>query len=758
MRYLASFAPQMKRIIAFGFLLSLFYINSTQGQVNSDQYQMTIRSTSEPITLDGELLEKTWTEADVADNFITTFPNDSSKASSQTEVKMAYDDNFLYIAGVCYVGSDKEHVVQSLRRDFSWSGNDNFSVYFDPFNDFTNGFTFGITPLGVVREGLVNNGQNVSSDWDNKWYSEVKDFGDRWQFEMKIPLKTIRYNEKSKEWNVIFLRKDLKNNEESTWAPVPQGYRPSSLAFAGKAMFDKNLKKAGPNVAFIPFTAFAASKDYESNESTATNFEAGFDAKVGLSSSLNLDLTFNPDFSQVEVDEQVTNLDRFEIFFPERRQFFLENRDLFDQGGFRQSRPFFSRRIGIAQDTAGSAVQVPILYGARLSGKVGKDWRVGLLNMQTQGADGARLSGVEEIDSTYKLLPQNYSVGILQRQIFGRSNINITAVNRQAVGYNEDAETSSTTEYNRVFGIDYNLLSEDSKWEGDLFYYRSFDEEQPDDTYAAGAFIGYNTRRVRLRVRTQAIGAGYNAETGFVRRKDIKEIGTFNDYFFYPKNSKIVRHGPGMGFNYIADSNFDRTDMDYNISYQVNFLNTSQVEVRYGYNYVLLRDDFDPTSQLESDSLKLQPGEDFIWRNFSVSYESDRRNLFSVEANYRDGGFFNGRRRNIRTTLNYRFQPFGIISVAVDYNDLYDFPEPFTDTEFWLVGPRFDLTFTDNLFLTTFVQYNEQADNMNLNARLQWRFKPVSDLFVVYSDNYFAENLKVKSRAIILKLTYWLNL
>ncbi len=748
----------MKKNTLFSLVITLLCIEKVVAQVNSDAYQLSIARTLDEIVLDGELTEDTWKKADVADNFITTFPNDSSKATSQTEMRLAYDDSFLYISGICYVGSDKEHVVQSLRRDFNWPVNDNLSIYFDPFNDFTNGFTFGITPLGVVREGLVTNGRNVSSDWDNKWFSELKDFGDRWQFEMKIPLKTIRYNENSREWNIIFLRKDLKNNEESTWAPVPQGYRPSSLAFAGKAIFDKKLKKAGPNVALIPFSSFAASKNYEDNEPGEQDFQAGFDAKIGLSSSLNLDLTFNPDFSQVEVDRQVTNLDRFEIFFPERRQFFLENRDLFDQGGFRQSRPFFSRRIGIAQDTSGSAVQVPILYGARVSGKVGKDWRVGLLNMQTQGADGARLSGVEEIDSTYKLLPQNYSVGILQRQIFGRSNINITAVNRQAVGYNEDAEISSTTEYNRVIGLDYNLLSEDGKWQGDLFYYRSFDEQQPDDTYAAGAFLGYNSRRLQLRVRTHAVGEGYNAETGFVRRKDIKELGTFNDYFFYPKNSKIVRHGPGMGFNYITDSNFDRTDMDYNISYQINFLNTSGIEIRTGYNYVLLRDDFDQTSQLESDSLKLQPGEDFSWRNFRISYESDRRALFSFDADYRDGGFFNGRRRNISGTVNYRFQPYGIISLAVDYNDLYDFPEPFTDTEFWLVGPRFDLTFRDNLFLTTFVQYNEQADNMNLNARLQWRFKPVSDLFVVYSDNYFPDNFEAKSRAIILKLTYWLNL
>ncbi|MTI39648.1 DUF5916 domain-containing protein [Fulvivirga lutimaris] len=737
-----------------------FFAGVLLGQVNTDKYKLNISQATEPIVIDGELTESTWSTADKADNFITLFPQDSLPATSQTVVMMTYDNANLYIAGICYVDSKKRHVVQSLKRDFGFSRNDNVSIYLGTFNDFTNGFTFGVTPLGIQREGLVTNGQNVSTDWDNKWFSEVIDYGDRWEFEMKIPFKTIRYNEKADEWNIIFLRKDVKNNEESTWAPVPQGYRPSSFAFAGQAVFDKKLKKAGPNVAVIPFVSAASSKNFEEGTATENDAQVGFDAKIGLSSSLNLDLTVNPDFSQVEVDRQVTNLSRFEIFFPERRQFFLENKDLFDQQGFGESRPFFSRRIGIGSDTAGNAQQIPILYGARLSGNIGRDWRVGILNMQTKGSDVGRLTGVDELDNTYKLLPQNYSVGVIRRRIFGRSNIGITAVNRQAVGFDEDENISSTTAYNRVVGIDYNLLSDDSKWEGDFFYYRSFDEDQKDDAYASGMFLGYNTRNVRLRGKVGAVGEGYNAETGFVQRKDIIQLETFNDYNFYPENSRIVRHGPGMDFRYYTNSDFEKTDMRYGIDYSVTYLNTSNFSVRYSSDYVKLRSEFDPTRQLP-DSLefqKLQIGEEFEWSGFSIRYESDARKKFSYEVRYNDGGFYNGNRRNIRGEVNYRFQPFGLVTLSVDYNDLYNFPEPFADTNFWLIGPRFDITFTDKLFLTTFVQYNEQADNMNLNARFQWRFKPVSDLFVVYAENYFPQDFGVKSRALVLKMTYWLNI
>ncbi len=175
------------RKILFVITVFQFLTGALAGQTNSERYILNISESSETIVIDGVLSEQAWYAANKADKFITLFPNDSLMATSQTVVMMTYDDANLYVAGICYVNSDKRHVVQSLRRDFGFSNNDNFSVYIDPFNDFTNGFTFGITPMGIQREGLVNNGQNVSTDWDNKWFSEVVDYGDRWEFEMKIP-------------------------------------------------------------------------------------------------------------------------------------------------------------------------------------------------------------------------------------------------------------------------------------------------------------------------------------------------------------------------------------------------------------------------------------------------------------------------------------------------------------------------------------------------------------------------------------------
>lgn len=747
----------MRKIGVLLILAVLVANHNALSQVNAEQFQLDADKLNGTITLDGQIKESAWQNASKADNFILTFPVDSLPATSQTEVMITFDDQFLYIGGICHVSSRKKHVVQSLRRDFSWGSNDNFSVYIDPYDDYTNGFAFSITPYGVRREGLLVNGSEVYTDWDNKWYSEVTDFGDRWEFEMKIPFKTLRYDEKNQHWNVIFLRKDLKNNQESTWAPVPQGYNGSSLAFAGRLNFTSPLKKAGANIAVIPYVSAAANKDYQSDDSNS-DFNAGFDAKIGVSSSLNLDLTVNPDFSQVEVDRQVTNLSRFEIFFPERRQFFLENQDLFGQGGFPQSRPFFSRRIGIAQDTLGNKLQIPILYGARLSGKVGKNWRLGIMNMQTKKQMGAQLTGVASSDSSNYLLAQNYTVGVLQRRIFGRSNIGVVMVNRQALDYKNNERRSATSQYNRVFGVDYNLLSTNGRWEGDFFYHRSLDEKMQDHAFSTGGFLGYTTTNLELRASVSAIGDGFNAETGFIPRKDIIDMGTFNDYNFYPKNSAfIVRHGPGMRINYKTDLDFNVTDINYSANYEFIHYNTSRLEVGWSYDYIKLRSPFDPTGSGVEDSLKLQSGDDFDWNTVYVEYGTDGRQVFSgqIEGSY--GGFFNGKRFNTSLELTYRYQPYGLVALAVDYNNLHAFGTPFQDTEFWLIGPRIDLTFTDKLFLTTFVQYNEQADNVNLNMRFQWRYKPVSDIFVVYTDNYLPNNFMTKNRAIVFKLTYWLN-
>ncbi len=330
-----------------------------------------IAKAKSPIVLDGKLDEPDWLAASVANNFYMNYPVDSLPPTFQSEARMTFDEHFLYVSFVCYDNA-KPDIVQSLRRDIDWGLNDNIGIYIDPFNDYTNGFFFTITPFGVQSEGLISAGGqdgdgSFSNSWDNKWYSHATRYQNKWIAEMAIPFKSFRYNHNVNEWNVTFLRNDVKRNQISSWIATPIQFIPASFAYSGKLQWETSAPHAGANVSLIPYLAGNTSHDAEKKEPANYATSAGLDAKVALSPSLNLDLTVNPDFSNVEVDQQVINLTRFEFQFPERRQFFLENSDLFSTPGFPDTRPFFSRRIGLVLDSAGTAKQVPIQYVLELA-------------------------------------------------------------------------------------------------------------------------------------------------------------------------------------------------------------------------------------------------------------------------------------------------------------------------------------------------------------------------------------------------------
>lgn len=714
---------------------------------DSNPFSFDITKTTSAITLDGVLDEEAWQKATVAGDFMLNFPNDTLPPTVPTDVRMTYDDKNLYISATMHEdGCEEDFVVSSLRRDFQFGQNDLFVVYIDPFHDGTSGFTFNVTPFNVQREGLIFNGQNVNQDWDNVWYSEAKIYKDKWIVEMAVPFKTLRFKDGQENWKINFGRNDLKRNEMSSWVPVPINFWISSLAFTGEVNFEEPLKRNGPNISLIPYIASGVSQDNENNEPTDLELDAGFDAKLAVTSSLNLDVTVNPDFSQVEVDVQQTNLNRFELFFPERRQFFLENSDLFSEFGFERVRPFFSRRIGIAKDTADENVSTRIIGGARLSGKINEDWRVGFLNMQTQAKGQIGVNA------------NNYTVATVQRKLFSRSNISAIFVNRQTTGEGpvegirepDDEEE----EYNRVVGLDYNLASGDGKWTGKLFYHTSFSPSDDGQTDAHGSQIRFSTRKWRITAGHTYVGEDYNSEVGFTPRRDYYRTEPEIEYNFYPESKKIVSHGPSIATELITDSDFNSTDQRFRARYGFRFRNTSEFRIIYFNEFIRLRDAFDPT---QSDGLELAEGTDYRYHRYGIIYNSDRRKVFSYDGMLFNGGFFNGTRLFARTNLRYRFQPYGSFSMSFQYNKV-DLPQPYESVDLFLVGPRIDISFTDKLFLSSFIQYNNQIDNINLNTRFQWRFKPVSDLFIVYTDNYLPQNLTSKSRALLFKISYWLNI
>ncbi len=719
-----------------------------------------IKKTTEKIIPDGILTEKIWSESEIMENFSQKFPSDSVAALAPTQMMMAYDDNNLYVVTKCY-SKGGDWIVPSLRRDYGFIATDNITLLFDTFKDKTNAFVFGMNAKGVRREALVYNGGRYNSDfsdsWDNKWRGNATAHGDHWIAEFVIPFNTIRFEEGATSWRFSAYRYDTQHNEISVFMQIPINFTLTDLNYMAEMNFEEPLKKTGLNVSVIPFLAGSVSRDFEDETQTKAvgNFSAGGDVKIGITSGLNLDLTVNPDFSQVEVDRQVTNLNRFELFFPERRQFFQENADLFSGFGTGRSQPFFSRRIGITQDTAtDESIQNTILYGARLSGKINDRTRIGLLNTQTAA----------QLDND---LPSfNYTVGVLQRNIGARSNIAFIGINKQAI--NAKDFTGSFSNYNRVFGGDYNFSTKDNHWNGKFSQQFAITESSLKDKFSNHWFVEYSTRKFRAEVFSLYIGAGYDAEVGFVPRTDIYLVSPEGSLFFYPENSNISKHTLFFDTRFIYKIGNDPlegidpwtlSDISLTAEWTMQFRNFSTFSVEGNWSRILLFDDFDPT-QIQEDGQVLAGNENYSFGRVFSSFRSDRTKkiAYRVRANY--GQFFNGTRLALGADVRFRFQPFASISIDYSYNHIR-LAEPFIPVNLHLFRPRFDLTFSKKLFLTAFIQYNRQQENLNVNGRLQWRFQPASDFFLVYGDNYLSEdfsNLGVRNRAITAKFTYWLNL
>ncbi len=696
----------------------------TIGDTFNNDFILHIKKAQSPLRIDGIIDEPDWLKAEKAINFYKVLPIDTGFAMQQSEVVMTYDDKAFYLAFIFYDTIPGKRIMESFRRDFTFYNNDNFLSFFDTFLDQTTGFTFGLSASGAKWDGVMHNGSGSNLNWDCKWTSKVKHYDNKWIGEMRIPFKSIRYISGGKTWNANFSRLDLKTNEKSSWAPVPRQFPTSSLAYAGVLKFEDPLPKSNLMFSLIPYIFGSYSNNYELNTGNVWKKDFGFDAKIGFSTSMNLDLTYNPDFAQVEVDQQVTNIDRFELYFPEKRQFFLENSDLFADFGSGSATPFFSRRIGL---------DAPVLAGARLSGKIGKDWRIGFMNMTTQ--------------KTSNFLARNFTVASVQKKVFARSNIGVILVNKEYL-----EQPADTSLYNRVAGIDYNLASKDNIWTGKFYYHRSFQPESPGEQYSEGFAISYSTKHVLAQFGQRSVGKNFKAETGYVTRTGYQHFSPEITYLFVP-NKKVVSHGLKLDANLYFDSDFNKIDQENRATYQFEFRDRSTMKLGYRDIFIQLQKDFDPT---HISNNYLAAGTVYNFGNAFISYASTRKTMFNWSAEAAKGTFYNGRIQYIKGTMGYRYQPCINLALNVNYTEL-NLPRPFTDTKLWLVGPKLDVTFTDKIFWSTFVQYNEQIDNMNINMRFQWRYQPVSDLFIVYTDNYIPGTWNSRNRALVLKLTYWLN-
>lgn len=720
------------RKISISLLLLLISQLAWSQKLNKD-YVLKIGKTPEEIVLDGQLNESIWETADLAKNFSMILPQDDRKATQFSEVRMAYDDKNIYLAVIFFNNTVKgDYVVESYKRDFSFGKNDNFLVAIDPFNNMTTGFAFGLNAYGAQWDGTMYDGRSVDLNWDTKWYSEVAFDEEKWTAEIAIPFKSIRYNDDLNQWGISFSRLDLKASEKSGWTPVPRQFPSITMAYSGILEWDNPPPSQGSNISFIPY--LSGEIDSPQKGTTNQDLNAGADVKFNLTSSLNLDITLNPDFSQAEVDQQVTNLDRFELFFPEKRQFFLENADLFANFGYENIRPFFSRRIGLNN---------PILGGIRLSGNIDEKWRVGLLDIQTQAEEEKGLPA------------ENFGVFSLQRKVLDRSSIGMIFVNKQSLGDLEETKTTSE-EYNRNLGLEYNYFSADNLWNGKLMYLKSFNPGSTDDDAIFAGNLTYNDNNFLGRVQTEYVGENYNAEVGYIPRTHYYKFDTSLRYLFFPsQDSKILSHGPLFGS--IQYFNFDGVGIDRGtqLGYEVNFKNRSEMVLTFENQFIVLQNPFDP---IRTGIQSLGALTEHRWNSINLAYNSKPQSLFTYALESSYGGYFqDGKRWLFFSEMGYRFQPYVELNALVSYNHI-ELEEPWGTNGFWLLGVKSNFTFTRNIFYSNLYQYNEQQKLWNFNSRFQWRYKPASDIFLVFNSSDTRMLTPNRNWNLTLKINYWINL
>ena len=705
--------------------------------------------TVEAPAIDGRLDEDVWAAAEALTDFIQADPFEGQPATERTEVRILFDDDAVYIGAMLY-DSDPDGIIASdARRDSGLTDSDSFRVVFDTYHDLQNGFVFGTTPAGLEYDGQLSNagggsggggggpgmrragtgsGGGFNVNWDASWRVATAMTDEGWSAEFAIPLRTLRYAGSPQTWGINFHRNIRRKREDDYWSPVSRIYDLYRLSSAGEL---HGLELRSPrNFKITPYALGAAGRDYAVEVETNTNTDFGVDAKVGLTPSLNVDLTYNTDFAQVEVDDQQINLTRFNLFFPEKRPFFLENAGNFSMGQGSSVDLFFSRRIGIGP----GGVPVPILGGARLSGKAG-DYNLGFLNMQTQEVAGA-------------VAANNYTVMSLSREFGQRSSLGTMFVNRMGTG-----SSALDDDWNRTWGVEGRLgIGEALTFTG--FAART---ETPGYELLDGgeyAYMGrgeYFRRDLRLWFGMTEVAANFNPEVGFLRRNayrnyDYGYFGYYRPAFLkrFPIPLRELRpHVTYTGFRTL-DGFLETSRL--HVDSHIDFENGAHLSPAMNRVVEGLQEPFEIR-----EGIVVPPGAYEHWQ-LGWRWNTNRAAPFSYSGALDYGGFLSGNQRSVDTTINYRWGTRLITSVAWLHNDIELAEGSFIAN---LTQVRMALNFTPLIYLQALVQYNDDSDVWSSNVRLNWLNTAGTGLFIVYNDTEGLGNVLIgpQNRSLTVKYT-----
>ena len=720
-----------------------------------DRGRTTVRATrlKEALLLDGRLDDDVYRSVPPLTDFIQQEPHEGEPATEQTEAWIFFDDRNLYIAARCLDSHPERMVANEMRRDHNdINQNENFVVTLDTFYDRRNGFYFQTNPLGAIRDQAVTdegNGRNV--DWNTVWNVKASQFDRGWTLEMAIPFKSLRYNEGRQQiWGLNIRRAVQWKNEMSFLAPIAASHGGRGVhRFSDAAtVVGIEVPLQSRNIELKPYalSSLTTNRSAEPPFANRLGGDVGFDAKYGVTSGLIADFTYNTDFAQIEEDQQQINLTRFSLFFPEKRDFFLEGQGIFAFGGVEQqsgggsARPgnettdvtpivFFSRRIGLTE----SGVD-PIRVGGRLTGRAGR-YRVGALNIQTEGIDETGETG---------LPATNFSVFRLRRDVLRRSDIGVIATHR----------TTSLTggaDSNSLLGIDGNFaFYENLKLNAYYAVSRTplADGEQiGDDESSYIAKLDYSADRYGLVLEHLKVGEDFKPELGFLRREAFRRNFVQARFSPRPQSIEAIRR---MVFeselDYITDPAGQVETKRLQGTFRLELENGDDARVEYTRSFEFLPAEFEI-----ADGVILPVGE-YRFQDVRFEYQLGPQRTIPGTASFRTGSFFSGDRTEASYQGRVEISPKLSLEPRFSINWV-DLPEgSFTAS---LVSARLNVSFTPRTFVSSFLQYNSSSDSLSASVRFRWEYQPGSDLFVVYSEGREDRSMSrfLVSRTLALKFT-----
>jgi hypothetical protein len=699
---------------------------------------------TEPPTLDGNVLDDpAWRSAPVITGFHQEQPDEGQPASEQTEVRIVFTRDTLYIGVVCYDRDPGSIIVSDSRRDSDLDDTDSFRIIFDTYRDRQNGFVFGTNPAAIEYDGQVTNegqggggfafgqrqqggsGGGFNLNWDGAWEVRTRTDERGWHAEFAIPFRTLRYPSGAEQtWGVNFQRNIRRRNERAYWAPIPRQFNLYRLSLAGTLTGVQT-----PVIRSFRAIPYALGNLLASGTRPVNSKvlgDVGADFKYTLTASLTLDATINTDFAQVEVDDQQVNLDRFALFFPEKRPFFLENAGFFSVGNPGEVDLFFSRRIGLGNN--GEAI--PIIGGGRLSGKAG-DYNIGLLNMQTD-------------DYQDRVQSNNFTVLRVSRDLRNRSAIGGMFVNRQGTG-----GLARSNDYNRTYALDgkwglgeHTMLSS--------FVARTQTPGISDDDTAFNVRSRTNRPRFDVNLGYQEVGARFNPEVGFLNRRGYRKPDAFLMTRWRPANffnlQEIRPHAMYRG--YWGLDGFQETGY-LHLDSHWQFRNAYEVHTGMNVTREGVRTPFEIYPGI------FVPSGTYDHREAQLVFMSNQGAPVSVGLRSVIGGIFGGDRVSIDPSLRMRLGETFSTELSYSRNDV-DLPGGHFTTN--LVRTRVSYSFNPRIFLQGLVQYNDRADLWSMNFRFGWLQAANTGLFVVYTDtrglyDLFPNRPQRMDRSLIVKFS-----